>query len=114
MGTISTVSITAASASGGEAESGGIRDGAFGGNRVLADLLSAAGRRDGEAFARLYQLTSPWIYYLLRRRPGSVAEAEAAMVTVYVGIWHRAGEFDPSDRSALSWLTSAAYESLQS
>lgn len=109
MGIILTASITAASASGGEVGPGG-REGAFGGNRVLADLLLASGRQDQAAFAQLYQLTSPWIYYLLRRRTGSTTEAEDAVVVVYAGIWHRAAQFASSNQSALSWLTTMTYE----
>jgi RNA polymerase sigma-70 factor (ECF subfamily) len=100
----------ALSSSGGEAEAEGCRDGAFGGNRLLGELLVASGRHDEAAFARFYQLTSPWIYYLLRRRLRSTARAEDAMVTVYTAIWQQAASFASPKQSALAWATTLAYD----
>lgn len=103
-----TASVIATS-SGCQAEAEGGRDGAFGGRRLLGELLVASGRHDEGAFARFYQLTSPWIYYLLRRRTGSTARAEDAMVLVYTAIWQRAASFTPPNQSALAWATIIAY-----
>ena len=100
----------AVTSSGGDAEAEGCRDGGFGGRSLLAELLVAAGRHDEAAFARFYQLTSPWIYYLLRRRLRSTARAEDAMVTVYTAIWQRAASFAPPSQSALAWATALAYD----
>src|SRR6476469_9955953 len=83
---------------GGEAEAGGWRAGAFGGRRLLSELLVASGRRDEAAFARFYDLTSSWIYCLLRRRTGSITRAEEAMVLVSPPIWHRAASFAPASQ----------------
>jgi hypothetical protein len=77
---------------------------------LLSELLVASGRHDEAAFARLYQLTSPWIYYLLRRRTNSTAHAEDAMVLVYTAIWQRAATFVPPNQSALAWVTTLAYD----
>ncbi len=104
-----TTSVAAASA-GGEAETGGGRDGAFGGSSLLNELLVASGHRDEAAFARFYQLTSPWIYHLIRRRTGSTAHAEEAMRLVYTTIWRRAASFSPTSQSALAWATSIMYD----
>jgi DNA-directed RNA polymerase specialized sigma24 family protein len=98
----------AATSSRDQAEAEGCRDGAFGGRRLLSELLVASGRRDETAFARLYQLTSPWIYHLLRRRTGSTVHAEDALVLVYTAIWQRAPGFAPN-QSALAWVTTIAY-----
>jgi DNA-directed RNA polymerase specialized sigma24 family protein len=98
---------SAVASSGGEAEV--CREGAFGGPTLLGELLIASGRHDEAAFARFYQLTSPWIYYLLRRRTGSTGDAEDAMRLVYTTIWQRAARFAPN-QSALAWATTIAYD----
>jgi DNA-directed RNA polymerase specialized sigma24 family protein len=100
----------ALSSTGGGAEAEGFRERAFGGRRLLDELLVAAGRHDQAAFARFYQLTSPWIFFLLRRRMRSTARAEDAMVSVYTAIWQRAAGFTPPNQSALAWATSIAYD----
>jgi DNA-directed RNA polymerase specialized sigma24 family protein len=104
---IASVAVTS---SAGEAEAEGCREGAFGGRRLLSELLVASGRHDEAAFARLYQLTSPWIYYLLRRRTGSTSHAEDALRLVYTTIWQRAASFTPPNQSALAWVTAIAYD----
>lgn len=100
----------AATSSAGEAEAEGCREGAFGGRRQLSELLVASGRHDEAAFARFYQLTSPWIYYLLRRRTPSTSHAEDALRLVYTTIWYRAASFTPPNQSALAWATTIAYD----
>ena len=92
----------------------GCREDAFGGGRLLSELLVASGRHDEAAFARLYQLTSPWIYHLLRRRTRSTANAEDAMCLVYTTIWQRAASFAPPNQSALAWITTLAYHLVES
>jgi len=93
-----------------DAEAEGCRDGAFGGGRLLSELLVASGRRDEAAFARFYQLTSPWIYHLLRRWTGSTAQAEDSLRVVYAAIWQRAATYVPRNQSALAWTTTIAYD----
>ena len=104
----------AVSSSGGEGRNEDCREGAFGGSKLLGELLVAAGRRDEAAFARFYQLTSPWIFFLLRRRTRSTADAEDAMRLVYTTIWRRAVTFAPANQSALTWATTIAYEMVES
>ena len=106
------MSASVAVASSGEAQAAACRGGAFGGERLLNELLVASGRHDEAAFARFYQLTSPWIYLLLRRRTGSTARAEDALRLVYTAIWRRAASFAPPTQSALAWATTIAYESV--
>ena len=108
-----TTSVAATSAGGG-AETDGGRDDAFGGSSLLNELLVASGHRDEAAFARFYQLTSPWIFFLLRRRTRSTADAEDAMRLVYTAIWRRAVTFAPANQSALTWATTIAYEMVES
>ena len=104
-----TASVAVTSA-GSEVEAAGCREGAFGGGRLLSELLVASGRHDEAAFARFYELTSPWIYYLLRRWTGSTARAEDALRLVYIAIWQRAASYAPPDQSALAWATTVAYD----
>lgn len=93
-----------------DAQVGAARAGRFGDNPLLNELLVASGRHDQAAFAQLYQLTSPWIYYLLRRRPVSIAQAEDELVRIYTAIWKRAANFTPPSPSALAWVTRTAYD----
>ena len=104
-----TTSIAAASA-GGEVDTGGGRDDAFGGSRLLNELLVASGHGDEAAFARFYQLTSPWIYHLIRRRTASTADAEDALRLVYTTIWRRSAGFAATSQSALGWATHIMYD----
>ena len=104
-----TASVAATSA-GGEVKTDDGRDDAFGGSRLLNELLVASGHRDEAAFARFYQLTSPWIYHLIRRRTGSTAHAEDALRLVYTTIWRRAAGFTPTSQSALAWATRIMYD----
>jgi hypothetical protein len=94
----------------GKTEAAGCWAGGFGSRALLGDLLVGTGRHDEAAFARFYQLTSPWISYLLRRWTGSNAQAEDATCLVYTTVWRRAASFGSSDLSALAWVTRIAYE----
>ncbi len=104
---VMTASVTVTSA---DAEAMGCRETAFGHGRLLSELLVASGRRDEAAFARFYQLTSPWIYHLLRRWTGSTTQAEDALTVVYAAIWRRAASYAPPNQSALAWTTAIAYD----
>ena len=92
----------------GQTQADAARDKAVGGEALLNELLVASGHHDEAAFARFYQLTSPWIYYLLLRRTGSTVLAEDALCNVYVAVWRRAGSFEPLEKSALAWATTLA------
>jgi RNA polymerase sigma-70 factor (ECF subfamily) len=78
----------------------------------LSALLTRCAERDQAALARFYELTSPWIYTLLRRRTRSVTEADDALVTVYTRVWRQAAEFTAQRRSALAWTTWLATQPL--
>ncbi|MDN5804257.1 MAG: hypothetical protein L0H26_06690 [Microlunatus sp.] len=104
----------AATSSAGAAQAKRCREDAFGGRKLLRQLLVASGRHDEAAFTRLYQLTSPWIYHLIRRRARSAADAEDAMCLVYTTIWKRAAGYAPPNQSALAWMTTLAYDLVES
>lgn len=71
----------------------------------LVFLLDAAGRRDQQAFARLYELSSARLFgvalKLLRRRDW----AEDALQEAFVNIWQHAGEYNSSLAAPLTWMT---------
>ena len=71
----------------------------------LVFLLDAAGRRDQQALARLYELSSARLFgvalKLLRRRDW----AEDALQEAFVNIWQHAGEYNSSLAAPLTWMT---------
>lgn len=79
-------------------------------NTVLSALLNRCAQRDQAALAQFYELTSPWVYTLVRRRTTSAAEADDAAVTVYAKAWRRSADFATAERSALAWITSIVFE----
>lgn len=74
----------------------------------ISDLLARTAGRDRTAFARLYEATSSKLYgialRILRRRD----IAEEVCQEVYVKIWERAGDFDPSVASPITWMCTIA------
>jgi RNA polymerase sigma-70 factor (ECF subfamily) len=72
--------------------------------RLLAEV--AGGSRD--AFEHLYQRTSSKLFGVCLRLMPDRAEAEDVLQEVYVGIWHKAGQFDPARASAITWLAMIA------
>lgn len=71
----------------------------------LIALLTAAGRRDQRAFARLYELSSARLFgvalKLLRRRDW----AEDALQEAFVNIWHHAHEYNAGLAAPMTWMT---------
>ncbi|WP_328389547.1 ECF RNA polymerase sigma factor SigK [Nocardia sp. NBC_00416] len=72
--------------------------------RRLAELLSAAGNGDREAFTSFYRETSPRVFGLARRILRSPAAAEEATQEVYLQVWSAAARYDPARSSAIGWL----------
>lgn len=99
---------TAAISTVGQTPAEGAREKMSGGNALLNELLVACGHHDEAAFARFYELTSPWIYFLLLRRTESGALAEDALRDAYVAVWHQAFSYAPLETSALAWTTTIA------
>lgn len=70
----------------------------------IAALLERVARKDRAAFSALYQATSAKLYgialRILRRRD----LADEVLQEVYVKIWDRAGDFDASRASPVTWL----------
>ena len=70
-------------------------------NQVLGGLLHRCAQHDEAALARLYELTSPWIYALVTRRTSSASVADNAMVAIYAKVWRQAARH--ADTTSPSW-----------
>jgi RNA polymerase sigma-70 factor (ECF subfamily) len=73
---------------------------------VLTELLNRSANGDRQAFATLYRRVSPKLYAvcvtLLKQRD----MAEDVLQDSFVKIWNRAGTYNPSKGSAITWMTS--------
>jgi hypothetical protein len=81
-------------------------------NQILDELLHRCAQHDEAALARLYELTSPWIYALVTRRTSSASAAESAMVAIYAKVWKRAASHD-GEQSILAWMSTIAGEEIR-
>lgn len=79
------------------------------GQRELAGLLAAAARGDEQAFAALYDRTSPRVYGMVLRVVRDPAQAAEVTQDVYLQVWREAARFDPELGSVLSWLLMIAH-----
>lgn len=70
----------------------------------IVDLMTRVARKDRIAFAALYRATSAKMFgtalRILRRRD----LAEEILQEVYAKIWERAGDFDASKASPVTWM----------
>lgn len=69
-----------------------------------ADLIALAAGGDREAFARLFDATSPYVNGLARRILGDPSAVEEVVMEVFVQVWQQAGRYDPTRGTPLSWL----------
>lgn len=71
----------------------------------LEALLAETAQGDRDAFARLYQLTSPKLFAIalkmLRRRDA----AEEVLQEVYLSIWRKASQYRPERGQPLAWMS---------
>jgi RNA polymerase sigma-70 factor, ECF subfamily len=72
----------------------------------LVDLLAACGRRDRQAFARLYQGTSAKLFGVALRILRREDWAEEVLQECYVSIWTHAPEYRPGLAAPMTWMTS--------
>lgn len=79
-------------------------------NEVLSGLLHRCVQRDEAALARLYELTSAWIYALVTRRTSSAPVADDAMVRIYSKVWRQAARHPEHGQPILAWITAIACE----
>ena len=74
----------------------------------LAEALSRTARGDRSAFEALYAATCVKLYGVVVRILGRRDLAEDVLQDVYVRVWQRAGEFDPSLGSPITWMVAIA------
>ena len=72
----------------------------------LAGLLEAAARRDREAFARLYSLSSAKLFGVALRILRREDWAEEVLQECYVSIWTHAPDYRPGLAAPMTWMTS--------
>ncbi len=74
---------------------------------LSADIARLAGG-DRAALEAIYTATSAKLFGICLRILGDEKEAEDAVQDVYVDLWKRAGRFDASRASPISWLATMA------
>lgn len=74
----------------------------------LVALLQSVGRGDRDAFSAVYRRTSAKLYGICLRLLGNEAAAQDVLQDVYVTVWRKAGLFDPSKASPITWLATLA------
>jgi RNA polymerase sigma-70 factor (ECF subfamily) len=74
----------------------------------LADAISRVAARDRVAFRKVYAATCVKLYGIVVRILGRRELAEEILQEVYIRVWQRAAEYDPSIGSPITWLVSIA------
>lgn len=69
-----------------------------------AMLISQIAQGDESALEALYDHTSRLIYRLALRILTDISEAEEATIEVYMQVWRKAADYDPSRSRPLAWL----------
>lgn len=74
-------------------------------------MIARVAGADRSAFASLYQATSPKLLGIVLRILNNRAWAEEVIQETYLKIWHKAGQFDASVSSPITWMVSIARNS---
>ena len=74
----------------------------------LENLLAQIAMGNRSAFDALYRNTSNRLFGICVRVLAQRSEAEDALQDVYTTIWRKAGQFDSTKASAISWLAMIA------
>jgi RNA polymerase sigma-70 factor, ECF subfamily len=74
----------------------------------LTDALLKTARGDRSAFEALYAATSVKLYGVIVRILGRHDVAQEVLQDVYVSVWQRAGRFDPTLGSPITWMVAIA------
>ncbi|MGX7679049.1 ECF RNA polymerase sigma factor SigK [Jatrophihabitans sp. DSM 45814] len=75
----------------------------------LAGLLAAASRGEEQAFASLYDKTSPRVYGMVVRVVRDAAQAAEVTQDVYLEVWRQSARFDASRSAVMPWLLMIAH-----
>jgi RNA polymerase sigma-70 factor (ECF subfamily) len=78
------------------------------GRARLVEALVRTGEEDRSAFRDLYALTSAKLFGICYRICGERQAAEDVLHDVYLTIWKRAGAYEPSRASPITWLATIA------
>lgn len=70
----------------------------------LSQLVKRAGEGDREAFAELYDRTSPRLYALSLRTLRSASLAEESVQETYLQVWEAAATYNETRGQALTWM----------
>lgn len=71
---------------------------------ALEELVSRTALGDRQAFARLYQASSPKLFGVCLRLLRDRSEAEDILQEVYIKVWHNAGRYQATGHSPMGWL----------
>ncbi len=74
----------------------------------LVRLLQRIALKETAAFSELYEATSAKLYGIVLRILVRRDLADEILQEVYVKIWERAGDFDPSRASPITWMATIA------
>lgn len=72
--------------------------------KQLAAWLTAAGKGDQQAFARLYEHSSAKLFGVCLRMLHERNQAEEILQDAFVTIWKRASSFEAARASAMTWM----------
>lgn len=75
----------------------------------LAELMDRSSRGHEEAFAELYDLTSPRIYGIVLRVLRSADHAAEVTQEVYVEVWRQSARYARDKGSVLGWMATMAH-----
>lgn len=73
-------------------------------NTDHTELLKQSANNDQQAFKKLYDETSPILYSLALRILNKKHLAEECLQEAYLKIWTKAGSFDGTKSSSLTWM----------
>jgi RNA polymerase sigma-70 factor (ECF subfamily) len=82
----------------------GVHLAAMGGVPELSSLILRCANREATAFNELYEHASPLVFGTLLRILKRRALAEEALQDVFVSVWQRAAQYEPSRGNALGWI----------
>lgn len=74
----------------------------------ISALLARAAQKDETAFAALYDATSSKLYGIIVRILKRRDLADEVLQEVYLKIWQRAADFDPTRASPITWMATIA------
>lgn len=77
----------------------------------LSNLLQRVATGDRSAFAKVYEATAPKLLGTVLRILNNRGWAEEVVHDAYIKIWQKAGQFDASKASAITWMVTIARNS---